>query len=479
MRTKERGITLIALVVTIIVLLILAGISIQMLTGQNGILKRAKEAKDNTEIAEIVENVQREIMEKSMENGGENPSQQDLYDIFSKYFEGVPNVGENVWNSYPEEFPNESGKLKTKKEYGGYDIEVKKLYGGTATNKKIGNPDKNGIFTKNSTIDGAKESYDNPTIPAGFKPVNSEEDSSVGEATWEKVKESVNKGLVIEDSEKNQFVWIPVPVVTKVGATIEEITIDLSDENAETPMSESIDGNYRGILYNYTSMTDELKTISAMAYNNLKYHEPEVLSGKYEDNTYNDADYGITLEGKEGLQEQYNNMVKSVTKYGGFYVSRYEISLSSDGKAQYKKGERVATAATEGTKTWYGLYEKQKNFSKDTNKTSIISNMIWGSQYDAIMNWLAKTGTNVNKPIGDDRNTTGTTGKKETDKFNNIYDLYGNYKVWTMEAVGTTQRPLRAGNPHENVAPWVRNYYLSFPYNLDSASSSRVTLYIL
>ena len=48
---NKSGITLIALVVTIIVLLILAGISISMLTGQNGILNRASEAKENTEIA--------------------------------------------------------------------------------------------------------------------------------------------------------------------------------------------------------------------------------------------------------------------------------------------------------------------------------------------------------------------------------------------------------------------------------------------
>ena len=46
---EKRGITLIALVVTIIVLLILAGISISMLTGQNGILNRAKEAKESTQ----------------------------------------------------------------------------------------------------------------------------------------------------------------------------------------------------------------------------------------------------------------------------------------------------------------------------------------------------------------------------------------------------------------------------------------------
>ena len=49
---KEKGITLIALVVTIIVLLILAGISIAMLTGENGILTQAQNAKNETENAQ-------------------------------------------------------------------------------------------------------------------------------------------------------------------------------------------------------------------------------------------------------------------------------------------------------------------------------------------------------------------------------------------------------------------------------------------
>ena len=46
LKNRTSGITLIALVVTIIVLLILAGISIQMLTGENGVLKRAGDAKE-------------------------------------------------------------------------------------------------------------------------------------------------------------------------------------------------------------------------------------------------------------------------------------------------------------------------------------------------------------------------------------------------------------------------------------------------
>ena len=52
MNKKNNGITLIALVITIIVLLILAGVSIATLTGENGILTRANESKTQTEIGE-------------------------------------------------------------------------------------------------------------------------------------------------------------------------------------------------------------------------------------------------------------------------------------------------------------------------------------------------------------------------------------------------------------------------------------------
>ena len=47
---SEKGITLVALVITIIVLLILAGVTIATLTGNNGILTKANEAKESTEV---------------------------------------------------------------------------------------------------------------------------------------------------------------------------------------------------------------------------------------------------------------------------------------------------------------------------------------------------------------------------------------------------------------------------------------------
>ena len=55
---REKGITLVALVVTIVVLLILAGISISSLTGENGILTQATRAKEQTEIASYRESLQ-------------------------------------------------------------------------------------------------------------------------------------------------------------------------------------------------------------------------------------------------------------------------------------------------------------------------------------------------------------------------------------------------------------------------------------
>ena len=59
-KREERGITLIALVITIIVLLILAGISITMLSGDNGLLNRTTEARSKTIHANVYEQLQLE-----------------------------------------------------------------------------------------------------------------------------------------------------------------------------------------------------------------------------------------------------------------------------------------------------------------------------------------------------------------------------------------------------------------------------------
>ena len=83
--STNNGITLIALVVTIIVLLILAGISIQMLTGQSGILTQAQEAQRRTEIAQADEEQKLEQMEQWMEEQKENKGEtKNVLEDFTK-----------------------------------------------------------------------------------------------------------------------------------------------------------------------------------------------------------------------------------------------------------------------------------------------------------------------------------------------------------------------------------------------------------
>ena len=80
---RNKGITLIALVVTIIVLLILAGISIAMLTGQNGILNRAAEAKKKTVVAQENESQKLKGYEDTMaQYTGSLPSREETKPYF-------------------------------------------------------------------------------------------------------------------------------------------------------------------------------------------------------------------------------------------------------------------------------------------------------------------------------------------------------------------------------------------------------------
>ena len=81
-----KGITLIALVVTIIVLLILAGISIMMLTGNNGILNKATEAKINwgnatSEEQQVLNDLEQQIADVL----GENPEEIDENTLVGMY----------------------------------------------------------------------------------------------------------------------------------------------------------------------------------------------------------------------------------------------------------------------------------------------------------------------------------------------------------------------------------------------------------
>ena len=57
-KANQKGITLIALVVTIVVLLVLAGITISLVFSENGVINKAQEANENTQIAQVREQLE-------------------------------------------------------------------------------------------------------------------------------------------------------------------------------------------------------------------------------------------------------------------------------------------------------------------------------------------------------------------------------------------------------------------------------------
>ena len=100
-RKKEKGITLIALAVTIIVMLILAGVTIAALTSENGIINQASKVKETSKVAKTEEEAKLEysnlILEKQMEGHGEET---ELSDVIEKLEENGYETGEKDGKNY-------------------------------------------------------------------------------------------------------------------------------------------------------------------------------------------------------------------------------------------------------------------------------------------------------------------------------------------------------------------------------------------
>ena len=87
--TKNKGITLIALVVTIVVLLILAGVSISMLSGEDGIINQAQNASKETSEAENIEKIRLAISEAQIgEEGYQKLDETNFKEALENQFKG-------------------------------------------------------------------------------------------------------------------------------------------------------------------------------------------------------------------------------------------------------------------------------------------------------------------------------------------------------------------------------------------------------
>ena len=228
-------------------LLILSGISIAMLTGNNGILDRGAEASSETKKAELIERIKIDILENELVNMG-NITSSDLRTILNNYFLGVP-------ETLPES-AEELKELELTSREGAYKIKVGEIYKGTLTGGSGGtelpetaegqpagtaikNPESYGENPKaQATADGDGNYF---ALPEG--------------ATY--VDGTVDIGVVI-NIDDSEFVWVPVPdAIFDESKTDNLPTSDLAGTKQGyiyTPMAqETTTGNCNGILYNHSA----------------------------------------------------------------------------------------------------------------------------------------------------------------------------------------------------------------------------------
>ena len=314
-------------------------------------------------------------------------------------------------------------------------------------------------------------SGDSVPVPNGFvgSKVTGENEIDTGFVIYEGEEKVTDSNVQTAQTSRNQYVWIPVEDISKFYGT---------DTN----------GKGWGKIYNFTTGTDSSNTfdeetgtyannwresngVMSISDTTYGYREPDVLSDY--DTPYYLKTYKVSEDSKlDFLMRQevdFNNMVDSVEKYGGFYIGRYETGDLSKEEAVVRKGNTDI-----GSQTWYAMYEKCKDLRGDN--LNIKTGMIWGNQWDRTLMWLMEcnaenpeTGKTKEEVISDStswgnyRNATFTytnssgvtatknensitripTGSTEYTKANNIYDLAGNVTDWTMEAYYTSSRVCR------------------------------------
>ena len=385
------------MVVTIVVLLILAGVTISLLLDENGIIKKSKDAR--------------------REYGTSKTNEQEQMD----------NANDWIEEATAEPTPKVN------------------------VNTKAG---------ENSTINGKKGNSNNPTIPAGYIPINTET-SNWGNGKDAPSQDSVKHGLVIKDEKNNEWVWVPVPDVTVMCDTSNTTEYTLCGTTGDTAVTTN-KYSKSGIISGKTRITPGTTS---------DFREPDLVVG--DDGISYDAkeEYYKTILGETGTKEQlaqlfvdeYKAMIESVSKYGGFYIGRYELSGTVTEPTE-KPGKTLTNT------DWYNLYNACRS-SKLQASDKVKTQMIWGCQWDVTMNWLissgAKTSNEVNKDSsswGNYYNTSvkandgtteikanGTLAKLNTGKTtftmaNNIYDLAGNCYEWTQEVSNTIFRASRGGD---------------------------------
>ena len=484
---STKGITLIALVVTIIILLILAGVSIAMLTGNNGVLTQAKSAKENTRVGEVQEKVKlaaQAALTDNLGNGIEKEKfQEELNNMFTQ--------GEQVSLEYDE--TNKKYTVTVDK----YEVEVSNV--GAVGEAKEATIQAKLTLTYKNTEQKVGENVasvvdKNVPIPTNFYYVGGTKDTGV---VISDNSADENQG-VDSNLSGNQFVWVPVNQNQKLQIDVTSkddiASISLKDPFGEEKLTESnvgktynkkdqeptINGTYSLTI---TTATGKTKTTKLEVHSLYKqdFRVDEKLNGMAESQGMSLEQFAKSknFETVDAMIENYSQFCKqttdndtnqeSVNTYGGFYIARYEAGdgdANANGKPRSSSSSNSNKVVSKKGAIVYNCISQTDSITRAESMYSGKSKLVSGAGWDRTLNWLIETKAktenevfvnssswgNYNDSTGNAKTNSGmdnmnyTTGRNEAWKANNIYDLAGNVDDWTTEAGSSDKRVIRGGS---------------------------------
>ena len=434
---RNKGITLIALVVTIIVLLILAGISINALTGQNGLLNRAVESKEAIGIAQTEEAIKVAVMDAATQGLG-TITDTNLKTALNN------NVGAGKYEITGDETNGWTVTVDGKD----YKISSTGNMEGTTSGGSSGGNQGGG------TSGGNTGSLPTGTGTTPYLPDKTKFEQVDGT--------DLDSGLVIkEKATGSEYVWVEVPRTAAVYPTAGVNITSFTDKD-------------------YTDIETDLHTYTNDYRNGTKY---------------SDTWYDATKDSKEAnisdwyqSESDYNTakkkMLKSVYQNGGFWVGRYEAGIENE--ADIRKAASVTATLTPVTKQNMYPYNyvtrtQAKVLAEKVESGSYTSSLMFGVQWDLVLKFIEVKGKvtqsnlkTVSTTIGNyldnlwtitntnaKYSTNGssftacpnpyaktsassillTTGADASFSLMNIYDIAGNVWEWTLEKTSDTNGP--------------------------------------
>ena len=394
---KNKGVTLIALAVTIVVMLILAGVTISVLNGENGIVKQAQKAKEESKIKELKEKVRIDIAGKRVENIGELRVSV-LKEILDKYFDNVP---------VETQITSET-ELKAKEEYGKYEMKI-------------------------SDIDVGEITYE--TSYTIFKDVNGEqvpipEGYIVSENSDENI---VNKGLVISDSRGNEYVWI--------SCTVDSSSNKLQYKRTEWGVEKDGTDNSRAIKDELTLKDIDVKYSKTDTDNGINEEISKEIVAQINAEKESIKKYGGYYIGRyEVGKDNKTAVIKAEQEpYVNIKWSKaYELAKGIGG------GEGATTYLC-SSYSWDTAINFIQNTTGKNYATSIIGfNGNWKSQE------VKDSSGKVIKPV----NTAQRLNTGLTTALCNIYDMGGNVGEFTTELnPGTSETVVLRGGNYSSYGP--------------------------